>query len=53
MMPHFSSDPTATPPIFPNLEKSPQIVMQRVAKTKEARGETKTASAAEEATFRP
>lgn len=35
LMPHFSSDPTATPPIFPNLEKSPQIVTPKVAETKE------------------
>lgn len=31
---HFSSDPTATPPIFPNLEKSPQIVTLKVEETK-------------------
>lgn len=53
LMLHFSSDPTATPPIFPNLEKSPQIVTPKLEETKRgAREETKTAATAG-ATFRP
>lgn len=37
LMLQFSSDPKATPPIFPNLEKSPQIGRQEVKETKAAR----------------